>query len=79
MTVGRRTREIVKKLNPDDLKKKVDANRLQRVMDEGALVEEAVEIKEYWSRRNIAGLLLMPPTRHSLIHLNEAARLAELG
>jgi hypothetical protein len=75
LTVGRKTHEIVKQLDPDDLKQKVNSARLQRVLDEGALVEEAVGIKEYWSRRNIAGLLLMPPTRHSLIHLNEAARL----
>jgi hypothetical protein len=75
LTVGRRTREIVKGLRPEDLKQKVQPSRLQQVMDEGALVEAAVGIKDYWSRRNIAGLLLMPATRHSLVHLNEALSL----
>jgi hypothetical protein len=75
LTVGRRTREIVKGLRPEDLKQKVQPSRLQQVMDEGALVDSAVGIRDYWNKRNIAGLLLMPATRHSLVHLNEALSL----
>lgn len=30
-------------------------------------------VTDYWSRRTIAGLLLMPATRHNFVHLNEAA------
>jgi hypothetical protein len=36
------------------------------------VVEAARGIADYWSKRNVAGLLLMPATRHNLIHLNEA-------
>lgn len=75
MDVGRRTREIVKDLQPQDLKQKVDPSRLERVLDEGAVVREASGLIAYWGRRNIAGLLLMPATRHNFIHLNEAARI----
>jgi hypothetical protein len=75
VTVGRRTREIVQQLESEDLKKKVKPSRLQQVRDEGAVVEAASGIIEYWGRRNIAGLLLMPATRHNLVHLNEALRL----
>ena len=75
LAVGRRTREIVKQLQPEQLKQKVEPVRLQQLLDEGAVVEEARGIVDYWSRRNIAGLLLMPATRHNLIHLNEAYRL----
>jgi len=57
------------------LKQKVDPIRLQQALDEGAVVEAARGIVDYWSRRTIAGLLLMPATRHSLVHLNEALRL----
>jgi len=70
--VGRHTREIVRELGPERLKQKVDPSRIQRVIDEGALAEAARGIAEYWSRRDIAGLLLMPATRHNLVHLNEA-------
>ncbi len=73
--VGRRTREIVQQLQPHELKQKVDPERIQRVLDEGAVVEDAREITDYWSRRTITGLLLMPATRHSLVHLNEALQI----
>ncbi len=75
MAVGRQTQNIAKQLSPDDLKQKVDPRRLQRVIDEGAVGETAVNIINYWGKRNIAGLLLMPATRHNIIHLNEAARI----
>ena len=75
LTVGRRTRNIVQELEPDDLTRKVDPARLELVMAQGALVEAASGIADYWGRRNIAGLLLMPATRHNLVHLNEALKL----
>lgn len=77
VAVGRRTREIVQPLDVEALKQKVDPVRLQQVMDEGAVLTAAKGIVEYWSKRNIAGLLLMPSTRHILVHLNEALKLKE--
>ncbi len=73
--VGRRTREIVGALTPAELKRKVDPARLQRVWDEGALVEAARPIADYWGSRTVAGLLLMPATRHHIVHLNEALKI----
>ena len=73
--VGRRTREIVQTLQPERLRQNVDPARIAQVMDEGAIVEAARGIAEYWSKRDIAGLLLMPATRHNLVHLNEALKL----
>jgi hypothetical protein len=75
LAVGLRTREIVFGLQADDLNQKVDPMHLQRVLDEGAVIEEARDLIEYWGKRTIAGLLLMPPTRHNFVHLNEAAAL----
>lgn len=75
VAVGRRTREIVRQLHLEELKQKVDPCRLQQVMDEGAVVEAASGLLEYWGRRNIAGLLLMPATRHNIVHLNEALQI----
>lgn len=72
VAVGRRTQEIARPLQLEQLKQKVDPAHLQRVMDEGAITEAARGIAEYWSKRTIAGLLLMPASRHLLTHLNEA-------
>ena len=75
--VGRETRANVTGLTPEMFKQKVAPARLQQVMDEGAVVAEARGIVDYWGRRTLAELLLMPPTRHNLVHLNEALRLKQ--
>ncbi len=79
LAVGRRTREIVEGLRPEQLKQKVNPARLQLALDEGAVLPEAQGLIDYWGRRTVAGLLLMPPTRHNFIHLNEAQRLKGKG
>ena len=75
IAVGRRTREMVKGLKSEELKEKVKSERIQQVEEKEAVLKQADGIIEYWSKRNIAGLLLMPATRHNLVHLNEASRL----
>jgi hypothetical protein len=75
LAVGRRTRQIVQQLQPGDFKRKVDPAHLEQIMAEGAVEPAARGLIEYWGKRTIAGLLLMPPTRHNFIHLNEIARL----
>ncbi len=75
--VGRRTQEIISQLTFADFKQKADPDRLQKIMTEGVLLPEAQGILDYWSRRTIAGLLLMPPTRHNLVHLNEVYSLKQ--
>jgi len=75
LAVGRGTRAIIQNLQPERLKERTDPSRLERVMAEGAVVEEARDLVDYWSKRTIAGLLLMPATRHNFVHLNEAKRL----
>jgi hypothetical protein len=78
INVGRRTTSIVSGLSPQQLKVKVNPDRVQRLKDDGTLRPSAYGIADYWGRRNIAGLLLMPATRHNLIHLNEAFRLKSM-
>lgn len=75
IAVGQRTRDIVSQLQPTDLKRKPSTAQLQKILDEGLVIEAAKGIVEYWSRRTVAGLLLMPPTRHNFLHLNEALRI----
>lgn len=75
--VGRRTRENVQALEPGDLQQKVNPERIAAVRAAGVVAEEAHEIINYWSKRTLAGLLLMPATRHNMVHLNEALRLKD--
>jgi hypothetical protein len=73
--VGRQTRQNVQQLDMDALRKKADPSRLERIHQEGAVIEAAWGIAEYWGRSTVAGLLLMPATRHNMVHINEAFRL----
>ena len=78
LTVGRQTRKIIHLLQPADLKRKVDPARIEKTKEEGAVVEKASDLLDYWSKRNIAGLMLMPATRHNLVHLNESKNIKKL-
>jgi hypothetical protein len=73
--VGKRTCEIVSRIQPGSLRQKADQNRIQKLFDIGAVAEISKGVAEYWGSLSIAGLLLMPPTRHNLIHLNEALKI----
>lgn len=73
--VGRQTQEIIHELPPGSLMTKVDPGRIQQVWDQEAVLPEASGIVDYWASRTIAGLLLMPATRHNLTHLNEAFKI----
>lgn len=76
VAVGRRTQGIIAGLTAEEaLKQKVDPTRIQQVLGAGAIKPESGYITDYWSKRDIRGLLLMPATRHNIVHLNEAARL----
>jgi hypothetical protein len=75
--VGKRTREIVAGLTPERCNQKVSPQGLERLVEEGAVLPESEELLDYWGKRKIYQLLLMPPTRHLLVHLNEANRLVK--
>lgn len=73
IAVGRKTEEIIKKLKFSDMKRKVEKHNLQRILDEEAVSkdEAAIWLIDFWGRKNVSGLLLMPATRHHVVHINE--------
>lgn len=75
LAVGTNTQRIIKSLEPQDLKGKVDPAGLQKLFNEGAVAAGAKWLVDYWGKKTVAGLLLMPATRHNLVHLNESMRL----
>lgn len=74
--VAGRTREIVKNLRPQDLRRKMEQADLGRILDEGGLTtdENSVWLLDFWGKKDVAGLLLMPPTRHVMLHLNSCCK-----
>ncbi len=75
LAVGKRTREIVRRIKPDDLWELPTPERLQRIVDEGAVGKNALWLLKYWGGHPNYNLLLMPATRHCLVHLNEIGRM----
>ena len=73
--VGRQTREMVAGLTAADLKRKAPRERLQRVLDEGAVFPKSQWLLDYWGGLTVTGLLLMPPTRHNQVHIYECLEL----
>ena len=74
--VGQRTREIVKSLNAVDLKRKVCSADLKTILFVGGVTqqENSKWLLDFWGKKDVAGLLLMPPTRDVMLHLNDCCK-----
>ncbi|MFA6857093.1 MAG: DinB family protein [Treponema sp.] len=74
--VGLQTRKIVSALTSDDMKRPVTKSSLDAVLAAGGVTQQpdSVWLLDYWGSRDVAGLLLMPPTRHLMLHLNDCCR-----
>ena len=72
--VGCQTRNILKSLTPNDLKRKPEAEYLARLVSEGGLLESknSIWLKNLWGRQTVAGLILLPLTRHHMMHLPDS-------
>lgn len=77
--VGRKTQETIKKLTPEILKQKVKPEMIQRIKEEGGVTdsEDSVWLLDFWGKKTVAGIILMPITRHQIVHLNDSLRLKE--
>lgn len=73
--VGLRTREIVLAMRPGDLKQKIDPSRIARIKSNKDVREEGEWLLDYWGGLTKAGIILMPATRHLIVHLNKSQRL----
>lgn len=75
--VGNRTKELINNLTLPDLKRKVRKESIDRILEEGGVTEQgdSIWLLDFWGRKNIAGILLMPITRHQVGHLNDCLKL----
>jgi hypothetical protein len=75
LAVGRRTRSILRRLDPATLWDPPAADRIRNILAERAVREKARWLLIYWAEHPSANLLLMPATRHPFVHLNEISRM----
>jgi hypothetical protein len=77
--VGWRVREVIAGLEPDSLKRTFSKRQVDRILTEGGLTThpDSVWLLDFWGKKNVAGILLMPITRHQMGHLNDCLKLKE--
>jgi hypothetical protein len=75
--VGSRTREIIGNLEAADLKRKMNPESVRRILAEGGVTghKDSVWLLDFWGKKTVAGILLMPITRHQILHLNDSMKL----
>lgn len=78
--VGQRTKSIIETLKQEDMKRKVSAEGVDRIAKEGGVLQhpDSVWLLDFWGKKNIAGIILMPITRHQVVHLNDCRRLKKV-
>lgn len=76
--VGKETRRIIEKMDPQILTSKVDPKTLGKIMDGGNIGESSEWLLAFWGKKRISGIIAMPLTRHILVHLNETRKKLKL-
>jgi hypothetical protein len=81
LAVGRNTRRIIDGLTSEAMKMKFPKERLRRILEQGAVldVEASNWLIDFWGKKNVAGILLMPATRHHVVHINESLSAKKRG
>lgn len=70
--VGLITVDILNKLEPSDIKRKFTQEQLDRIIHEEGVTADSIWLVDFWGRKNVAGILRMPMTRHQITHLNDS-------
>jgi hypothetical protein len=71
--VGKQTTKIIKGLKYADMKRKVKKEQLEKIKQNGGVLdtEKSIWLLDFWGKKNIFGLIMMPITRHQIVHLND--------
>lgn len=79
--VGQRTRQVLAALDPDLLKTRPRGEDVERITREGVLTPEkdSIWLQDFWANKTLAGLVLLPLTRHQPMHLPNCFRLKALA
>jgi len=71
--VGKSTKKIIEKIDYKDIKRKVEKEQLEKIKQNGGVINDpkSIWLLDFWSKKNILGLIMMPITRHQIVHLND--------
>lgn len=75
--ISKNTINLIKRLKAEDIKRKINKINLEKIINECGFTKDNLWLIDYWSKKDIAGLLLMPLSRHIIVHLNQCYKYIE--
>ncbi len=77
--VGNKTKQIIEDLKKEDLKRKFEQTQVNKILDVGGVTEhpQSKWLLDFWGKKTVAGILLMPITRHQIVHLNDCSKIKD--
>uniref|UniRef100_A0A7C3E727 DinB family protein n=1 Tax=Gracilinema caldarium TaxID=215591 RepID=A0A7C3E727_9SPIR len=77
--VGRNTQQVILAIDEREKKRKPSKEQLNRLVSEQVLTNEkdSIWLLEFWGKKTPIGLILMPLTRHQIVHLNNCFKLKD--
>ncbi|WP_373076478.1 DinB family protein [Fusobacterium varium] len=75
--VGIQTQSIFSKLKFEDMKRKAESKGIEKILNEGGVTDhpDSIWLLDFWGKKNVAGIILMPGTRHQIGHINDCYNL----
>ncbi|MDR0908509.1 MAG: DinB family protein [Spirochaetaceae bacterium] len=79
LKTGIQTQKIIRKLTFADMKRKVTSAQLAQIKESGGVLEneKSAWLLDFWGKKNVLGLIMMPITRHQTVHLNDCFSIKE--
>ena len=75
--VGKSTQKIINALEHSDMKRKINKEQLDTILKNGGVLDESKWLLDFWGKKDVLGLIMMPITRHQIVHLNDCFRIKE--
>jgi hypothetical protein len=77
--VGKSTQKNIETLEFTDIKKKVEKEQLEKIKQNGGVIDDpkSIWLLDFWGKKNILGLIMMPITRHQIVHLNDCFKIKQ--
>ena len=75
--ISKNTINLIKRLKAEDIKRKINKINLKKIINGCGVTKDNLWLIDYWGKKDIAGLLLMPLSRHIIVHLNQCYKYIE--
>lgn len=75
--ISKNTINLIKRLKAEDIKRKINKINLDKIINGCGVTKDNLWLIDYWGKKDIAGLLLMPLSRHIIVHLNQCYKYIE--